>query len=235
MRVDRPILITGCPRSGTSMTAGIIEKCGAFGGVTAPPNDNNKRGMYENLDIRNGLVKPYLSSIGADKFCQNPLPDIDVVMHSMEVRKDLVNKWRMKVFGVMLDHNYTQEGRWYYKDPKACLFWPLWAAAFPKADWVIVRRNTKDIVKSCLRTSFMRAFRHESGWLGWVDVHKERFLEMQQADLNVYYIWPQDWIDGDYSHIQRLIGELGLTWKEQEVREFVSPSLWKGQKGGDRS
>ena len=35
-----PILITGCARSGTSMIAGVINICGAFGGDMAGPNAN---------------------------------------------------------------------------------------------------------------------------------------------------------------------------------------------------
>jgi hypothetical protein len=53
-----PILITGAARSGTSMTAGVINICGAFGGVLSGPNKNNKKGMFENNRIRQDIAKP---------------------------------------------------------------------------------------------------------------------------------------------------------------------------------
>jgi hypothetical protein len=67
-----PILITGCARSGTSMTAGIVHICGAFGGRMSGPTPNNRKGMFENEEVRNQIVKPYLSSIGADPLGQKP-------------------------------------------------------------------------------------------------------------------------------------------------------------------
>ena len=62
-----PILVTGAARSGTSMTAGIIHLCGAFGGKLSGPTTYNKKGMFENGTIRNELVKPFFSAIGADR------------------------------------------------------------------------------------------------------------------------------------------------------------------------
>jgi hypothetical protein len=47
------------------MVSGIIELSGAWGGMTAGPNQNNKKGMFENVQIRNGVVKPYLRSLGS--------------------------------------------------------------------------------------------------------------------------------------------------------------------------
>ena len=47
-----PILVTGCARSGTSLVAGIVNICGAFGGVTRPGNPANEKGLFENISIQ---------------------------------------------------------------------------------------------------------------------------------------------------------------------------------------
>ena len=47
-----PILITGCPRSGTTMTAGIIYLCGAFGGNINGPSKRDDGGMFGNTELR---------------------------------------------------------------------------------------------------------------------------------------------------------------------------------------
>ena len=74
-----PILITGAARSGTSLTAGIISICGAFGGNTTGSTPYNRNGQFENSHIRNRIVKPYLVRMGVDKLGQYPLPDIKKV------------------------------------------------------------------------------------------------------------------------------------------------------------
>ena len=144
-----PILITGCARSGTSLIAGIINICGAFGGIMSGPNSNNAKGMFENVNIRNGIVKKYYQSIGVDKLGQYPLPDIN----NLPIPPD----WKEKVENVMLNDGY-KDGLWMYKGAKMCQHWPVWNNAFPDAKWVIVRRKTPDIINSCIRTNFMRAF-----------------------------------------------------------------------------
>ena len=226
--LNEPILITGCARSGTSMTAGIINLCGAWGGEMSGPNKNNKRGMFENPVIRNQMVKPFFRSMKVDPMGQNPLPDIDVVKL---VSADFIIGWRLKIQEVLASQGYKIDSSqiWFYKGAKMCLHWPVWHRAYPDAKWIIVRRKSSDIVRSCLKTGFMRAYRNEKGWLKWIDEHKERFLEMKDAGLNIRYIWPQRMIDRDLTEIQRVVGELGLVWNQKGVEKFIEPALWSGK------
>jgi hypothetical protein len=226
--INSPLLITGIPRSGTSMVTGIIAACGAFGGETSPSSTSNKKGFFENSRIRKDIVKPYIGSGGWDPMCQRPLPDIyKVKLHSKDMA--FINKFKNSVVGVIKSEGY-QDGIWYYKDPKMGLMWPIWDVSFPNASWVLIRRDVEDIVRSCLRTSFMKAYKDRSGWLGWCATHERRFEEMCEAKLKIYEIWPQRIINGDLSAIKMLINNLGLTWNEKAVMDFVEPRLWnKGQ------
>lgn len=232
-RTPDPILITGCARSGTSMVAGIVNLCGAFGGRLSGPNKNNAKGMFENSEIRNNIVKPFLQDHGYDKLGQYPLPDVDELW--------LPKNLRGRVLDVMRAQGYDGQSTWFYKGAKLCLVWPIWEYAFPHAKWVIVRRRDEDIVQSCRRTAFMRAFRdqmtlrkvgakiEEEGWQWWVDQHKKRFWEMVDRGLNVRMVWPERMIKGDYSEIMELIDWLGLSWAEDEVHRFIEPRLWKAR------
>lgn len=226
-----PILITGCARSGTSLVAGIINKRGAFGGKMSGPTQYNAKGMFENAQIRNGVTKVHLKSLGADTLGQYPLPDIENLTIPVG--------WKKKVEDIMIQEGYT-EGPWMYKGAKLCLLWPIWNYAFPDAKWVIVRRKTSDIINSCMRTGFMRAFsqRHiqqavgvtneHDGWLWWVHQHEQRFVEMIQAGMNVKIVWPERMVDGDYSQIKETLEWLGLEWGP-EITEFIEPKLWKAR------
>lgn len=210
------------------MSAGVVDICGAWGGKMSGPNSNNKRGMFENTEIRNGMVKPFFRKMGVDPMGQNPLPDIDVVKL---VSVDFIINWRLKIQRLLESQGYPLDSAqpWFYKGAKMCLHWPVWHRAYPDAKWVIIRRKSADIVRSCLKTGFMRAYRDEKGWLKWIDEHKERFLEMRNAGLNIQYVWPQRMIDRDLTEIERVITALGLTWKQGAVESFIEPALWSGK------
>ena len=188
--------------------------------------------MYENARIRNDITKPYLKQLGLDPLGQYPLPDVG----SLPIPMD----WRQRVEQVMTAEGY-ESGPWFYKGAKMCLFWPVWHYAFPHAKWIIVRRRTGDIVSSCCKTAFMRAFRHKEaqravgatdereGWLWWVEQHLERFREMIDVGLNVKVIWPERMVSGDYGQMMETIDWLGLKWNS-EVLGFIDPKLWKSRR-----
>ena len=224
-----PILITGCARSGTSMTAGIIHICGAFGGTLAGPHRENKRGMFENLEVRNGIIKPFFEKIGADPRCQKPLPNMSRVLPYVKDFR-FVEEWKNYIRRVFMKQGYYK-GPWFIKDPKIAVHWPLWHAAFPNANWVIVRRDGTDIIHSCLQTGFMRAYKTEEGWKHWVAQHHRCFHQMINEGLNIRQVWPQDMIDGNLEPIRSCVTDfLGLKWEEQKVLNFITPALWSNAK-----
>jgi len=225
--VTDPILITGAARSGTSMIAGCVFRCGAWGGKMSGPTRYNQRGMYENSEIRNQIVKPFLRKIGVDPLCQNPLPDIVKIE---EMAYEVGEQWVGWVLRIIKRQGY-KKGPWFYKGAKMCLLWPIWHEMFPFAKWVIVRRNAHDIASSCLKTGFMRGHKNRAGWLYWVAQHENRFREMYEAGLKIREVWPHKAIVyADFSELRGVIEWLGLEWNEKEVMEFISPALWSGKK-----
>lgn len=216
-----PILITGAARSGTSMVAGIVDTCGSFGGDITGPTPYNQKGQFENTYIRQNIVKPYLRLLGVDPLGQSPLPDINNLIPWPNLAQDVRSTFKRE--------GYRGKAPFYYKGAKMCLLWPLWHKAFPQAKWIIVRRKPEDIVASCMRTPFMRAYKSMVGWMQWVLEHEKRFEEMKNAGLDITEVWSSDLIEGDFSMIAGFVNQVdGLQWNESDVREFVTPSLWKG-------
>ena len=224
-----PIIITGCARSGTSMTAGVISLCGAFGGDMFGPNRYNKRGMFENRTVREGLVKPYLRSIDADPRGQKPLPDMAKVWANVK-DPEFVKKWRDSIQCIFTSQGVTPTRPWFYKGAKACLFWPLWHCAFPEAQWIIVRRTDADIIKSCQRTAFMNAYQTAEGWQRWIDKHKACFQDMHKAGLRIHEVWPEKVIGGEAEIYYNMLDWLGLLPAERLIEDFVQPMLWGTKK-----
>jgi len=227
--MKEPILITGCARSGTSMTAGIIGICGAFGGDMFGSTRFNPRGMYENKIIREGITKPYLRNIKADPMCQNPLPDIIRVSQDAHNPK-FIGQWRKTVQGIMEGQGLEGTMPWFYKGAKMALLWPIWHNAFPMAKWVLVRRRDEDIIRSCQRTAFMRAYNTPEGWQKWIDVHKRRFDEMWANKLQIMEVWPEKAIGGDLTEIHAMLDWLELSVVDDLVSRFIDPVLWGKRK-----
>lgn len=221
-----PIFITGAARSGTSLVAGVVNICGAWGGVMRGPNKNNQKGMFENINIIQQLIKPLLKRVHADPMCQKPLP---VTSQFTSLPDKFFKVWKKNVIEIIKRQGY-EDGPWFIKEPKMTVTWYVWAEAFPEATWVLVRRNPEDIVTSCIKTSFMRAYRTRPGWLSWVAIHEKRFEEMFDAKLKIYQIWPQRAIEGDFTELHGLINNLGLNWNFDEVQKFVTPSLWHNKR-----
>ena len=223
-----PILITGCARSGTSMTAGIINICGAFGGDMFGPNKHNQKGMFENKEIRQSIVKPYLKKIDVDPLGQKPLPNNRQVF---EVNEKESTEWRNRI-QLMMKHQGYIKGDWFYKGAKVCLIWYLWHRAFPSAKWVIVRRSREDIANSCMRTAFMRAYKDKHGWVRWIQKHERRFEEIKSAGLSVFEFWPSIVIEGDKDHVKDMVNFLDLHYDENEkiIQSFIDPKLYRRSK-----
>lgn len=228
--IDKPILITGCARSGTSITAAMFYYSGAWCGNVAPP-DREKRGVtLENISIRQKLIKPYLMNLGCDPTGQDPLPrtqDLEIYDKMIEDGKGW---WGDKVKELIRGQGY-KEGIWFIKEPKICLIWPLWHAAFPEARWIIVRRNRWDIISSCMNIGFMKAHRDREGWSRWVGIHEDKFLEMKYAGLNISVIYPKNMIEGDFYEIEYIIHKLGLSFHQDKARAFINPQLWRHNNG----
>lgn len=232
MNIDQsPILVTGIPRSGASMIAGVFNLCGAFGG-----DMSYHKGSYENGAIKRMVEDNYILSLGADPMGQFPLPKVESVP---------IN-WKKLVEAQLLAEGYLG-GIWMYKSARASLIWQVWHMAYPNAKWVIVRRRTGDVIESCLKTAYMKAFKSEEnrmlvkaisereGWLWMVHEYEKKFVEMIQEGLNCKVIWPERMVTGDYKQLYETLEWLGLKWSS-DVVNFISPLLWrgidKGKKGG---
>lgn len=196
------IFVTGCARSGTSLTTGVI---GALGARLGRVNSLN-----EITAVRDGIIKPYLQSMGCDKLGQYPLADRNNLKPYPEFRERVLR---------------AMGGAEVYKCAKAGPLWPLFDEHFPEAKWVIVRRHKADIVDSCHRTSFMQ--KHPD-WSEWVDFHTECFDEMKER-LDYIEVWPFKAIMGELRDYQAMAYFLGLPFSEDVVRRQINPSKWHGE------
>jgi len=218
-----PILITGCARSGTSLISNIIAKHEVFGGdISGGVSKFTPTGICENTAIRDGIVKKYLKSIHVDPKGQFPLPNKSIIRPYPELKNDVDN--------ILKIHGWNGKDQWFYKGAKMTLLWELWHEAFPNAKWVLVRRNDKDIIDSCMRTSFMNKRKTEQEWQKWVNYHKDRFEEMKQV-LDIKEVWPEKMIHGDYMEMTDVLAFLKIRNRGTPniMNDTVNPKHWHNQ------
>ena len=198
-----PIFITGAERSGSTFIAKILDLCGTKFG------DCN--GMYENKSIvalNNKILFSY-----DDRF--PPMGELQIPI-----------SWKDTILSVYEEEIKT--GVWFVKHSTLARLWPLYHYAFPNAKWIIVRRRTGDIIKSCLKTGYMKEYGTEEGWLSWVHKYEESFIEMMQAGVNCKIIWPERMVTGDYTQIFEMVDWLGVKWNYR-IPSVIDPLLIKSR------
>ncbi|MDP3584460.1 MAG: tetratricopeptide repeat protein [Thiobacillus sp.] len=225
-----PIFVLGIPRSGTSMIAGALHHCGAWIGETVPGGPSNPEGFFENVMLRERVLKPMLSHQGADLLDVRAMPELDRLTPQSGLKDQVLRQ-------LSIEQYPGGDQAWLYKDGKLSLVWPLWRDAFPNARWVIVRRPADDIVRSCLHTNFMSQHSFDPQfWRAWVRQYEQRLEALKASGVWWREIDSHDTVS-DLSTLRTLVQDLGLQWNEPAVRSFIKPQHWHAlsndpEKGG---
>jgi len=197
------IFVTGCARSGTSFITRLLKIHGCYLGP-----ENRVNVLYENVSVRENIVKSILMRIDADPLGQYPLPSLDDLPAWPGLRKQVLT-----FLGIG-----TKPA---YKDAKLTLLWPLFRDAFPEAKWVLVRRDKQKIIESCMRTSFMRKCRD---WGHWVDEHEQRFEKMRDQ-LDLVEVWTDSVISNPYA-FSSVAKHCGLDLNVLGIERSVDHKKW---------
>ena len=214
--IDKPIFITGIERSGNSIIAKALKVCGAFSGHTTS--------MFENKKIKYQLNRYYLDA-GLDVRGQFPLP------------KEITNfplDWDLNIKDIIYSEKYKEDTIWFYKSSKIAQTWKHWLKTFPEAKFIIVRRNSFDILNSCMKTGFMNVFNDEEArenigaktieeaWIWWINYHKDYFDQMLASEMNCKVIWPELLIRNDFKELKELIAWVGLEYNRKVELEILN-------------
>ena len=219
MKVNQPILITGCPRSGAGIIAGIVSLCGACGGMM------NK--LYENKEIKNRIVSPLLQLIKADTDGYYPLP-----YHYP------VKNWSNDIHSAMIRQGVNLTKEWFYNDSRMLLLQDIFINSFPNAKWIVVVRDRESIIKGCMKNESMQVFKdttilealqlpdEQSGW-GWlIDQYNILIYQLRmKLGSNLITIEPTALLNGDLTPLKTMLEWINLPFKETEINEFLKLKL----------
>lgn len=211
---QQPIFITGVERSGCSIVARVISMTG--GCFTGYMN-----GMYENWRLKN-----YLKTIPLSLAHQPPYPEVAAIP---------VN-FQNKVMEVIHKQGYKDNKPWMFKSALMTPTWKIWNTHFPNAKWIIVHRDSKDIINSCMKTTYMRLMKDpvvlsaigvdspEAGWEWWIKKNRETWMEMIGSGLNCKVVRPDRMADGDYTQMKEIVEWLELPWNES-TQKIIDPLI----------
>jgi hypothetical protein len=133
------VVIGGMHRSGTSLTASILDAAGIHLGTDLmPAAASNPRGHYEDLEFYK-LHQRILAANGlsTDGFTCQEVIDVPAALRAEAV--ELVRRRRSA--GLV----------WGWKDPRTVLVLDFWAELVPEARWLFVVRPPEDVVDSLFR------------------------------------------------------------------------------------
>lgn len=207
----QPVFVLGLPRSATSMTTRVLHEHGLWLGDTVPGNAENPQGYFESRAIRDGIVKPMLTRLGADPLGVRSLPPWDVLPDDPTLRA--------RVAAQLSAEGYDGRTPWGFKDPKLTLLWRVFDRAYPEAIWVIVTRSRDKVIESLCRTSFMA--RHSTSpeyWAPFCNAYDHRLGLLRTSGARVYDVNSDSLSGGDFLQIRRVIEAAGLRFDDARAR-----------------
>jgi len=216
---ESPIFVTGIPRSGLSMVAGVVGLCGAWIGQTVPGSEIDPAGFFEHHRIREEIVKKLLEEVGADPYGIHDLPKLE------DIRP--FRRFKFAIRRILESEGYRFDRRWMFKECKLSLTWPVFVEAFPDASWLIVNNDPEAVVKLCLNSSFMRKNSVDPDfWATFVSAYQERLTELKTTAKQVFELDARKINAGQLGELQSAIQQTGLNFSEANVALFATSEFW---------
>jgi len=202
------------------MVAGVFELCGAWLGHTISGGGReNPKGFFENVYLREKVVKHILSACGVDPLGVHSLPRLNQLPN--------VNGLKQTIADYLQHEQYEGKQPWLFKDAKLSLLWPIFLQTFPQAKWVIVRRDRDEIIRSCLRTPFMNQHSKDIVyWQKWAQAYEARLEALKKSTQNWREINSAELVSGRLDTAMEIAIWCRLNWQEEQVQQFIVPQYW---------
>ena len=219
---NRALLILGMHRSGTSATAGVLQRLGLdLGADLMESKADNPKGFFESNDITflNDEILALLNRPWEDP---RALPEgwqDDPRFYAYQER-----------LRVLLVREFSGKAVWGIKDPRLCRLLPLWLPLLGelgvRPSVLLVVRHPEEVVKSLHNRNGMEA---EHACMLWLTYHvdAERATRGQPRAILRYEDLMKDWRGSllDIEDILHLGLELDSVNKVQSVSDFLTADL----------
>lgn len=166
--MSEQLIVAGFHRSGTSMVSQLLHRAGLFLGYRLLGADSaNPYGHFEDLEIER-LHKRILADNQESWLIARPyLP--------------IVNESHWKQMRWIIQRRNKEHSLWGFKDPRVCLFLPLWKHLLTDARVLLVYRHFADATYSLGKRESRSFFQNQ----GYVHLHR-RFWEEPDLGLRMW-------------------------------------------------
>jgi len=197
-----PIFVTGCRRSGLSMTSAILYLHGVWTG-------ENKAQKINKMSFKNKRLwdEGFLIFLTSSKKSLNFEKGFD----ELRIRSHIES---------LLIHQGFRGGYWLLKNHALIEYQDIISAIFPNAIWIHVRRNADEILKSCLKTFPLGLRKTEEEWRHVISEAMKKMDDFSSRK-SVYTVYPEKFFNNDFSEIENVICQgLKLDWMGGAVKEL---------------
>jgi len=224
----KAICVLGIPRSGTSLTARLLNLLGVYLGNPdhlLGPSPSNEAGHWENVHLL-AINEALLARLGGSWDRPPPLPP------GWEDRPDLADLRAQAA--VMLAGEFREATLWGWKDPRNTLTFPFWKALVPGLQGVLCVRHPVAVALSLQARNGFPPARSFRLWWTYNRVAL-RYLTASQSRWTVVFY--EDCLEQPTRALARLASFIGLKGREREeairrAREAIKPRLRHHTAGG---
>lgn len=210
------ICIVGMHRSGTSMVAAMLQRCGLYLGQENQllgANSGNPDGHFEHtgfFEINEALLRHFGGSW-----------DLPPAPQSGWEQEDSLKPLRLDAKALV--DTFAGQSPWGWKEPRTTLFIPFWRSIIPQIRFVICVRSPLEVAKSLAKRNKIPI---EQGVVLW---HRYMRAAIQDTEFCPrYFAHYEDYIAEPEIQVERLIDFCGLTRPSDFSMETVGirRELW---------
>lgn len=140
---NRGIIVIGMHRSGTSLTAELIHRWGAYGNLDSmlEADAYNPRGYWENASLVHFNDKLFQAVESSWRLPpgENEQPRLEALAHDSEYRAQAV---------ALLDKMQKGSAPWFWKDPRLTVLLPFWKQLWGDVTYIVNVRDPEEIARS---------------------------------------------------------------------------------------
>lgn len=197
-----PVCVAGMHRSGTSMVAKLLHGAGLYLGprsdlVGSP--EKEAEGHWENRRFVR-LHERLLKRLGGSWDCPPPAAAIC----------GEATRSAFRIEAATLLRDFSGHEPWGWKDPRNCLFLPLWQSLLDPLPVVVVARNPLEVAQSLQRRN---GFSIAHGLALW-HVYNQRLIDAAGERIVTHYA---SWLHAPGSELRRVLDALRLPAEDRVV------------------
>ncbi len=220
------LAITGMHRSGTSMVANYLQRCGVnMGDAFYPADVGNPRGYYEDVDFLN-FHQDLLAFFGLSIFPTN----------DRQLRQPIPEEFRLRAQAIL--HKEGQSLVWGWKDCRTSLFLEFWRELIPNMNVLFLLRHPVSVVDSLLRRGTDKIIKQHPAiaFRSWW-VYNQRILHFYcQNQANCFLVDISDLVHDPTEAASQLFLKLKIDLPVQNFDTIYAPEAFKASKSaGDIS